>query len=75
MEQDKIESVEKDMLLRREAVMEMLSGISVSTLYRMVDDGRLPKPIKLSRGVAVWKRSWISDFISGLESGDNLVAS
>jgi len=75
MEKTAIETVEKDILIRREEVMRILSDISVATLYRMVDNGRLPKPIKLSRGIAVWKRSWIQGFIDKLESGDSLVAS
>ncbi len=64
--------MEKDIFLRRETVMEMLGQISLSTLYRMIDDGRVPKPVKLSKQVAVWKRSWIQNIVDSLDTGDTL---
>jgi prophage regulatory protein len=40
-----------------------ITGVSKPTLWRMVRDGRFPKPVKLSGGVTAWPvdrvRAWI----------------
>ena len=55
--------MEKSKLIRRDRVMEMLGGVSVSTLYRFMADGTLPRPIKLSKRVAVWVEKEVQEAI------------
>jgi prophage regulatory protein len=52
-------------LLRDKEVAEMLS-IGRSTVWLYVRDGRLPKPIKLSDRVSVWKVSDIRALIDSM---------
>ena len=51
--------MEKSVLIRRDRVMNMLGGVSLSTLYRLMEKEVIPKPIKLSKQVAVWVESEI----------------
>ncbi len=53
---------QKEKILGLPAVMEQLS-VSRATVYRMVDSGRLPKPIKLGLRSVGWLESDISQFI------------
>lgn len=50
-------------LIRLPEVMAKL-GIKRSTVWLFVKQGRLPKPIKLSAKVTVWKESEISTYIA-----------
>ena len=43
-------------------------GVSRATAYRYMDDGRLPKPIKLSRRCSAWKASAINDWLARLQA-------
>lgn len=52
--------------LRVKDVAEMLS-IGKSTVWLYTKAGRLPKPIKLSPKVTVWKLSEIEQFMSSLK--------
>ena len=53
--------------LRREAV-EHVTGLSRSTLYQYMTEGRFPRPIKISSRVAAWLESevtaWMADKIA-----------
>lgn len=49
--------------LRDKQVAEMLT-IGRSSVWRMAKEGKLPKPIKLSERVSVWKLSDIEAFIA-----------
>lgn len=53
---------QKEKILGLPAVMEQLS-VSRATVYRMMDSGRLPKPIKLGLRSVGWLESDISQFI------------
>jgi len=55
-------------LLRLPQVAEML-GVSKSTVWLYSRNGTLPKPIKLSPRVTVWRESDIQKLIESL--GDN----
>ena len=54
-----------DKLLRIPQVME-LTGLAKSTVWLWVKEGKLPKPIKLSPRVSVWKESELMAFINGV---------
>jgi len=54
-----------DKLIRVNDVMAML-GIAKSTVWLWVKQGKIPKPIKLSRKVSVWRESDMLDYIASL---------
>ena len=43
-------------------------GVSRATAYRYMDDGRLPRPIKLSSRCSAWKASTINDWLARLNA-------
>ena len=53
-----------DPLLRREVVLSV-TGLSGSSLYRLVRSGDFPRPVAVSPGVNAWRQSavgqWIAD--------------
>ena len=49
-------------ILRRKQV-EATTGLSRSSLYAMVNDGKFPKPIKLGKRASGWLQSEVQDFI------------
>lgn len=55
--------------------MQKLFGISKATLWRMVGDGELPKPVRLGRNVKWFKKS-VDKTIDGMmaKSESNLAA-
>ncbi len=59
---------EEPRLLKAREVYERL-GISKATLYRMIDRGEFPPPLKLSAGAKRWHSQDVEDFIAGLERG------
>ncbi len=61
---------EKTVFIRRDRVMQMLGGISVSTLYRWLDRGIVPKPVKLSTTIAVWKEDEIQELVEKFADGE-----
>ena len=56
-----------DRLLRLPQVMD-LTGLAKSTVWLWVSQGKLPKPIKISPRVSVWKESEIMTFIENIDS-------
>ena len=58
----------EERLLRLRKAME-LTGLTRSPLYRLIEDGDFPRPIKLTRRAVVWRYSevqaWI-DKVSGV---------
>ncbi|HIJ80435.1 MAG TPA: AlpA family phage regulatory protein [Desulfuromonadales bacterium] len=53
------------MLMRKKSVCKMLD-VSPATVWRMVQDGRLPAPRKLGENSVAWIKSEIEDFVSSL---------
>ena len=51
-------------IYRRSTLEEML-GISRSTIYRLMEDGDFPRPIKLGRRAVGWKSEDIDDWLLG----------
>lgn len=50
-------------VMRLPQVMEATS-LSRSTIYRMMDEGKFPKPIKLTRKAVAWPESAISEWLA-----------
>lgn len=59
----------EDRLIRIEEVMH-LTGLKESTIYKYIKIGKIPKSIRLSRRMSVWKYSEISQFIDNLGKDD-----
>jgi len=57
--------------LRMKGVLEK-TNISKTHLYRLVQAGKFPKPIKLSERVAVWDEAaiddWLTEKFAGVQS-------
>ena len=47
-----------DSLLRRKAV-ETETGLSRSSIYRMMDEGEFPRPIRIGKRAVAWRASSI----------------
>jgi len=59
----------QDQLIRDTEGAELL-GASVSTFWRRVSDGTIPRPIKIG-GMSRWKRSEIQDVIDRADKARN----
>lgn len=46
-------------------------GIAKSTLYRMIERGDIPRPIKLSAQVTGWRLSVLDQFITQRQASGN----
>ncbi len=52
----------KEKFIRLPEVMDT-TGLARSTVWLWIKDGKLPKPIKLSSRVTVWKKSDIDKWV------------
>jgi prophage regulatory protein len=59
-------TIQKQRRLLRCAEVTTALGITVSTLYALMQAGRFPRPIKPSRGVSAWDSRWVDDYIEQL---------
>ncbi|WP_111559711.1 MULTISPECIES: AlpA family transcriptional regulator [Paracoccus] len=50
-------------ILRRPEV-ERLTGLSRSTIYRLMADGEFPKPVKLTRKAVGWQQNTINEWLA-----------
>jgi prophage regulatory protein len=48
----------------RRTEVEALTGLSRSTLYRMMETGDFPKPVKLTRKAVAWPEDQISEWLA-----------
>lgn len=53
-------------MLRRPAV-EAATGLSRSTLYRKIEQGEFPKPIRLSERAVGWPEDVIAEWLASRE--------
>lgn len=57
-------------LLRRRTV-ETITGLSKSTLYKLIDEGRFPRPVKIGARAVAWRNTDITNWINNLtETGE-----
>ena len=59
-------------ILRRRDV-EILTGLSRSTLYAMMANGKFPSPIKLGERAVGWQDKDLADWIASRPKKSNLV--
>ena len=64
----------EQMILRRREV-EQQTQLSKSTLYRKVNSGTFPRPIKLGERAVGWRRKDIEDWFASLEPAGSVDAS
>lgn len=64
-----MEFVYSKSLLDVNAVCAKLGGISPATVYRMVDRGELPEPIRLGPRLTRWQATDIDDYIRNGKRG------
>ncbi|WP_419942855.1 helix-turn-helix transcriptional regulator [Candidatus Palauibacter sp.] len=53
-------------ILRRPQVLRRI-GLGKSTLYRMLDGGTFPRPVKLGLRAVGWREDEIEDWLGGRE--------
>ncbi len=53
--------------LLRIAEVTALVGLSRATVYRLIDSGGFPRPVRLSPGRVAWVRREVEDWMSRLE--------
>lgn len=58
----------EEQLLRAWDVAKLL-GISVPTVWRWAREGKLPKPMKISQRITVWKKTEIIPCVEALQAG------
>ena len=60
-EKNQAEAAAPQRFLRRRAV-EQMAGVTRSTLYAAMAEGRFPKPVKVTRKAVAWLESEIVDW-------------
>lgn len=50
--------------------LSMILGISHSTIYRLIQQNKFPKQIKLTERTVVWRLSAINDWIANKENAN-----
>ena len=58
--------MEGQKILRRPAVLEMI-GVSVPTLYRWMDKGLFPRPVRLGPQAVGWRSADVDEWLSSRE--------
>ena len=53
----------EESMLRRRSV-ERMTGLSKSTLYRLIKQGRFPAPLRMTRKAVRWRREEVNDWLS-----------
>ena len=54
---------DEEPMLRRSSV-ERMTGLSKSTLYRLIKQGSFPPPLRLTRKAVRWRRDEINEWLS-----------
>ena len=60
--------------MRRRSV-ERMTGLSKSTLYRLIKKGEFPQPLRLTRKAVRWRREEINEWLSHRPRGGGRGAS
>ena len=58
-------------ILRRPEV-ETRIGLSRSTIYAMMAEGRFPKPVRLGRRAVGWPESTITNWLESLQASEEV---
>ena len=52
----------------RRKELEEMYGVSGRQIYRMMDEGKFPRPVKLSANIVAWPESRIKEHQESLET-------
>ena len=52
------------MVTIRRPDVEALTGLSTSTIYRMMGEGQFPRPIRLTKKAVAWSEAAILDWLA-----------
>ena len=52
-------------LLTAEAVADILN-VSIRTIWRMIERGQLPEPVRFNRKLVRWRRADVTAWVAGL---------
>lgn len=66
-------NIEEPMMRRRS--VERLTGLSKSTLYRLIKKGEFPQPLRMTRKAVRWRREEINEWLSHRPRGGGRGAS
>ena len=58
-----------EIILRRTDV-EKRCGLSRSTIYQLMTEGRFPRPVRLGKRAVGWRESDIARWLGGLSTSD-----
>jgi prophage regulatory protein len=58
--------MELDRILRLPKVVEV-TGLSVATLYRRIDEKTFPRPVRLGKNSVGWRQSAVQAWLGNLE--------
>jgi prophage regulatory protein len=65
--QDELEHRTRVRLLRR-AEVERLTGLSRSTLYSWMKEGRFPQPVRLGARIVAWRESDVTEWLESRQT-------
>jgi len=60
-------------LLKMREVLALV-GMSRASVYRKLDEGTFPRPVKLGQRAIAWREDTISDWIEGLQTSEGRAA-
>lgn len=52
----------------RRPELEALTGLSRSTIYKLMDEGEFPRPVRITRKAVAWPESSIAEWLSTREA-------
>lgn len=52
--------------------VEEITGLSKSTIYRLMNEGKFPRPVKLSKNRVAWRSYDIENWLSNLPKSGGL---
>lgn len=52
----------------RRKEVEDLTGLSCRQIYRLMDQGEFPRPVKMSANIVAWKEGDLSGFLESRKS-------
>lgn len=67
-------SAPEEKLLSDKDVAEKLA-ISRASVWRFANEGKLPKPVRLSESTQRWRATEINNYLANLQSGENNLSS
>ena len=59
----------EDLALIRRPDVERLTALSRTTIYRLMDDGAFPRPLKLGARAVAWRAAEIREWLTSRERG------